>query len=188
MMLIPQKPLVWLFVITVVVISIVLSTHYELELANVMFEFAFILQKALTDVVGLVGIWTIIILGFGGLLLAFCRFQNRISRMFIGFLYILSLILTVFIYRVQFEGRLDSVYRSPDAEYEFRVYALPNWSMSPGSGSDWPGYLRLYNKDGTFLAFQYFPMSTVLMLPVWKRDEVQVGTLGYWTLPDGKKL
>lgn len=71
---------------------------------------------------------------------------------------------------------------SPDGRFKIVVYRLPFSSSTPGSGSDCPAIVRLYDADGNRLATADLPMIQMAEVQ-WFPDNLEVGHLNF-ALPD----
>jgi hypothetical protein len=69
---------------------------------------------------------------------------------------------------------------SPDGRFRVVVYRLPNYSMTPGGGSDAPATARLYDSKGRCLEQGDIEMLQVAYVE-WDGDHVLVGP-HYWAL------
>ena len=88
------------------------------------------------------------------------------------------------IYRRSAEEAFRST--SPDGNHVVVVYALPNFSMMPGSGSDGPAIARLYTRSGKQLRQTDVEMLQLATIE-WQEHSVIVAGLHEWELSQTRK-
>lgn len=67
---------------------------------------------------------------------------------------------------------------SPDGRFKVVFYRLPYFSGTPGSGSDCPAIVRLFDNKGNHLASADLPMIQMAQV-TWFPDNLEVGYLQF---------
>jgi hypothetical protein len=69
---------------------------------------------------------------------------------------------------------------SPDGHFRVVVYRLPNYAMTPGSGSDAPAVIKLFDSSGHLLEQSDLPMLQLAEVE-WSENSVMIGNI-HWKL------
>lgn len=69
---------------------------------------------------------------------------------------------------------------SPDGRFRVVVYRLSNYSMTPGSGSDAPAIVKLFDSKGQLLQQSDLDMIQLAQVE-WSEDSVMISDI-FWKL------
>lgn len=98
-----------------------------------------------------------------------------------GWMWFIKLTVLIFIVGVlacyvsfRASAKLASTNTSPDGRYKVLTYRLPNFSMTPGGGSDGPAYAELLDQNGKVLRHVEFEMLQCAEVE-WHPNTVNIG-------------
>lgn len=101
---------------------------------------------------------------------------RRYRRRLFTLLLISGIFGTIFFYRSLASEAFSQT--SPDGRFKVVVYRLPHSSSTPGSGSDGPAIVRLFDATGHCLASADLPMLQMAQV-VWFPRQLEVGYLNF---------